>query len=376
MNSNTTNDELDKKYLSRKPVIDWLGLARNAWVSRKLILKVCSIGAIVGMVVGFGIPKEYTASILIAPEGYSKSSSSDMGALAAMAGINLSPSTDRDAIYPSLYPSIVNSTPFLIQLFDIEVHEQKDSTAMTLAQYLKERQKTPWWSVITSAPSRLMRFAMSLFREKPKEVKEKIKIDPFQLTRKEAGIAGAIASRIKVGVDKKKRTITLFSTMQDPMIAATVAETVRVHLQEYITEYRTGKARKILEYNKKLCKEAQTKYYESQEKYTQYADANRNLVMLTSRAELAQLRNEMDLALSTYNQRELQVQTAEARVEKETPVYAVIQPVIVPTAPSKPRKMLILAGCILLSGAGSTIWVLFAKDFVRKIKRRKSPVGR
>ena len=83
----------------------------------------------------------------------------------------------------------------------------------------------------------------------------------------------------------------------------------------------------MLEYAEKLRKEAREEYYEAQKRYTRYADGNQGLVKLTSRAEQARLRNEMDLAQATYNQTEQQVQIAKAKVEKETPVYAVIQPV-------------------------------------------------
>ena len=44
--------------------------------------------------------------------------------------------------------------------------------------------------------------------------------------------------------------------MQDPQVAATVADTVQARLKEYITEYRTSKARRLLEYAEKLRKEA------------------------------------------------------------------------------------------------------------------------
>lgn len=117
-----------------------------------------------------------------------------------------------------------------------------------------------------------------------------------------------------------------------------------------------------------MCKEVQAKYYAAHENYALYADANRNLMRLTSRAELARLKNEMELALATYNQTEQQVQAAKARVEKVTPVYTVIQPAVVPLAPSTPRKILIFASCILLSIVGSLGWVLFIKDFICNMK--------
>lgn len=371
MDNNTTNKENIQSF-PQEQEIDLLALGKNVWNSRKLILKVCGIGTIIGLIMGFSVPKEYTASTLIAPEGYRRGASSGMSALANIADIDISssPTTDRDAIYPSLYPTIVNSTPFLIRLFDISVQARKDSIAMPLSLYLKEHQKSPWWNVVTSAPFKVIGWGMSMFSEKPEEIQTKDTIDPFRMTREEMGIANAIASRINIGVDKKKRTITIFVTMQDPMVAATVADTVRAHLKEYVTEYRTAKARRTLAYVENLRQEAQKEYYQAQKKYTQFADANQGLVKLTSRAELARLENEMNLAQAIYNQTEQQVQVAMTKVENVRPVYAIIQPVQVPLVPSKPRKMIIIMGCILLSGAGSIGWILFGKDFLRDIKKK------
>lgn len=367
MNSNFTNGK-NVKQLPLKKEVDWQELIQKVWTSRKLILKICSIGAVIGIFIVLGTPNEYTASTLVSHESTRRSTSSS--GINGLKGININPSTTtKDAIYPSLYSTIIKSTPFLIRLFDVKVNERKDSTTMPLAQYMKERQKAPWWSAVVSAPSRLVSSAMSIFREKPKVEKAKTKIDIFQLTPEEAGIAGAIASRITTEIDKMKGTITLFVTMQDPIVAAAIADTVRTYLQEFVTEYRTSKARRILDYNEKLCKEAQTEYYVAQEKYTRYADANRNLAMLASRAELSRLRSEMGLAFSTYNQMELQVQAAKSKVEKVTPVYAVIQPAIVPLRPSKPNKMIIIMGCIFLSGVGSIGWILVVEDFIKRKNR-------
>lgn len=368
MNNKKGNDKNVKLFLCEQELC-WLTIFKRIGIFRKLILIACIIGVVIGLVIVSGTPNEYTASTLVVHESTRRNSSLDMGGLTAMTSIDMK-TTTKNAIYPPLYPAVINSTPFLIRLFDVEVREQKDTTTITLAQYMKERQKTPWWSTVTSAPFKLITWGKAQFREKDKEEKTPKKSDLFQLTPEEAGIAGAIASRITINIDVKKKAITLFVTMQDPLVAATVADTVRTHLQEYVTEYRTEKARRILEYYERLCKEVQAKYYAAQENYALYADANRNLTRLTSRAELARLKNEMELALATYNQTEQQVQASKARVEKVTPVYTVIQPAVVPLAPSTPRKILIFASCLLLTIAGCFGWVLFMKDFISKVKEK------
>ena len=129
--------------MNEKQKIDWLELFRKICASRRLLLKVCGIGAVVGLIIALSIPKEYTASTLVAHEGTRSRSFSDIRELANITpGMSGSIATDRDALFPSLYSTIVRSTPFLLQLSDVEVRRQKDSTAMPLARYLKEHQKT------------------------------------------------------------------------------------------------------------------------------------------------------------------------------------------------------------------------------------------
>lgn len=356
--SNTTTEENDKHPIQGQE-IDLLELAGKVWTARKLILKVCVAGTIIGLIIALGTPQEYTANILIVPESNSKKSpSSSVSALATMAGVDLGASSGTDAIYPSLYPDIVYSTPFLTGLFHLPVHMQKDSTIMTLADYMKDHQKSPWWRSITSAPFRLVNWAMSLFKDEPKAEKGNKEVNPFRLSPEEAGMAGAIGSRIAITVEKKTLVITIAVTMQDQLIAATVADSVRTRLQEYVTKYRTNKARMNLEYTEKLYKEARAGYCDAQAEYARYADTNQGLVMQRSRVELERLRHEMDLAYTIYNQVNQQMRLAEAKVGEVTPVYTIIQPASVPLRPSKPNKMIIIVGWIFLSVAGSIGWIL------------------
>ena len=88
-------DEIDIMELLRKLLKEW-----------KLVLKWCGIAAVAGLVIGFSIPKEYTVSSKMAPETVAKSSSS-LGSLASLAGINLGTMSTSDAVYPDLYPDII-----------------------------------------------------------------------------------------------------------------------------------------------------------------------------------------------------------------------------------------------------------------------------
>lgn len=349
--------------------IDLMELAMKVWAERKLVFKACGIAALVAIVVAFSIPKEYSTSVTLAPESGSRSGGS-MGALAAMAGINLGGNSGDDALSPDLYPDIVSSTPFLIDLFDVRVKDDKQEIDTTLYGYLAEHQRAPWWSAITSAPFKALGWTLSLFKSEEAEEGE-AKLDPFRLTNEEAGVAAALSSRIEVTVDKKSGVTTLTVTMQDPLISATVTDTVMVALQKYVTDYRTNKARHDLAFTQKLYDEAKQNYTEAQHKYAMFADANQNIILLSYRAEQERLQNEMQLAYSVYSSVSQQLQMAKAKVQEITPIYTVVQPAVVPLRAAKPSKMMILVGFVFLAGAGSVGWILFVKDLIKGWRKKE-----
>ena len=349
--------------------IDLIELAQKVWASRKLVFKACGYAVLVGLVVAFSIPKEYSTSVTLAPETGGKSGGGSMGALAAMAGISLGASSGEDALSPELYPDIVSSTPFLIELFDVKVKDQKDKIDTTLYAYLDEYQRGPWWGAITSAPFKALGWVISLFKDKEEEGVA-VKTDPFRLTKDEAAIATALSKRISVSVDKKTGVTTLSVTMQDPLISASLTDTVMRCLQNYITDYRTNKARHDLAFTEKLYKEAKDNYTVAQSKYASFVDANQNIILLSYRAEQERLQNEMNLAYNVYTQVAQQLQMAKAKVQEITPVYTVVQPASVPLRPAKPNKVMILIGFIFLAGVGSVGWILFVKDLLKGLKMR------
>jgi uncharacterized protein involved in exopolysaccharide biosynthesis len=351
--------------------IDLLELALKVWKEKKLVLKVCGYAALIGLIVAFSIPRQYTTKVMLAPESQSTSNMGRMGGLASMMGISLGGSMSEDALRPDLYPGIVSSTPFLTELFPVPVKNTKGTLNTTLYEYLDEHQRRPWWSAIISLPFRALKWTLSLFSSKDEKTDTPYKLDPFRLTRDEARIAKAIDESIQVAVDKKTNVTSISVTMQDPLISATVTDTVLYHLQNYITEYRTKKARQDLKFAQKLFNEAEKNYNQAQDKYAKFVDANKNIILQSYRVEQERLQNQVSLYYNTYNQMAQELQVARANIQKITPVYAVVEPATVPLSPSKPRKVMILLGFVFLGGVGCVAWILFGRNIVRKLKEAK-----
>lgn len=361
------NDGQQNKH-PQEEEIDLLELALKVWAERRWILKCCGYAVIVGLVIAFSIPKEYTATATIAPELSDGKSGGGLSSLAAMAGINMNASSSADAIYPDLYPDIVSSTPFITELFDVHVESLNAKIDTTLYGYIDDYQRSPWWSAVTSAPFKVLGWIISIFKDK-EEPRDNAKLDPFHLTNEEADVVRALSQRISVFVDKKTGLTTLSVTMQDARIAACLTDTVMSQLQNYVTEYRTNKARKYFQFQQSLFERKKKEYEKAQEEYAKFADANKNIILLSYRVEQERLENDMRLAYNVYTSVAQQLQVAEAKVQEITPVYTIVEPATIPIRVAKPNKAMVLIGIVLLVGVGCVGWILFGKKIFRDLKK-------
>lgn len=74
-------------------------------------------------------------------------------------------------------------------------------------------------------------------------------------------------------------------SLQDPLAAAIVADSAVHKLQEYITDYRTRKAKQDFDFQLSLCEQYQKEYFAAQQEYAKFADANRNVILQTVTSE-------------------------------------------------------------------------------------------
>ena len=348
--------------------IDLLELAMKLWQQRRKIAIWCLVGAVLGVVVAFSIPKEYDTSVKLVPEvaGNQKLSGS-LGAMAAMVGIGGSGQSGTDAVNPQLYPDVVESTPFLVGLFNVPVEDIDGEHKTTVRQYIEEDIRSPWWSAVLGLPFKLI----GAIRGGDKEEEGGKQPDSFQLTPGEFKVVQALSKRISATVDTKTSVITISVSMQDPMVSATLADTVVYRLQEYITDYRTNKARKDLEYAELLNEEAKANYYKAQQKYADYQDRNQGLILFSAQTTKERLENEATLAFNLYNQTAQQVQMAKAKVQENTPVYTTIAPASVPVRPASPKKPMILVGFVFLAFVACSAWILYGKPLLEEMKQKK-----
>lgn len=346
--------------------IDWMGILRQVLAIRKKLYKAAAVGVVLGILIALGTPKQYTVSITLSPEMGSGKSGSGLASMAASFLGGSIGSDSPDALNATLAPDIVASTPFLMELFDARVVSQDKQIDTTFTAYLDE-QKSSWMGYVLKAPGMAISGIKSLFSDK-EEKTATIQKGAIELNEKDAAKLGSLRQAITVEADKKTAITTLSVTLQDPKVTATMADSVVSKLQQYITAYRTRKAKEDCQYLEKLYKERQQEYYDAQQRYARYVDANSNVVFQSTLAERERLQNDMNLAYQVYSQVAQQLQVARAKVQEEKPMFAVVEPAVVPLNPSGTSRKVIVLGFLFLAVAFTGAWELLGKKYWQLLK--------
>lgn len=330
--------------------IDVLAIAKEMKKHKKQYLIALPVTFVLSCLLILCVPRYYTSTAKLAPE-ISSFSSSSLGDIASSFGFDLGGSSaNGDAIFPELYPELIESNDFMVGMFDVKVKSKDGSINTTYYDYLATKRQTPWWSKAYNSVKQLFDTPDST------PVSKNGKVNPFQLTRRQDQIARLMSKNIKCNIDKKNYVISISVEDQDPLICATLADTVQTKLQDFITAYRTKKAKKDLEYYKKLSSDAKSKYERIRQQYGSYSDANQDVVLESYRLKANDMENEMQLLYNTYTSLQAQVQQAQAKLLMQTPAFTTLQSASVPLKPAGPKRMLFVLGMTFLAFIVVTVY--------------------
>lgn len=326
--------------LKEEPVLDFTKIFHDLLKHKKLYYKVLSITFIVAVVLLLSIPNYYKCEVKLSPELSGSSSKSGLASLASSFGINLKGAlgNSTEALFPTLYPDLMNNVEFKTSLFQIPVtiegnkDEGEEDRTMSYYDYLKDEQKKPWWRVAIGGT---MRWLISLIKE---DQPRKESVDPFRLTKEQTDIIKIIDKKVVCDVDQKTMVISIEVTDQNALICATMADSVRTHLQKFITDYRTSKARVDFDYYKRVHADAKAKYDEARSRYAAFADSHRSVNSQSAQTIRSDLQNEMNTYQQVLQQVVSQIQQAEMQIQAETPAFTILQSATVPVEKAGPGR--------------------------------------
>lgn len=335
--------------------IDYAAVFRAIWKKKILYLIVMTLTILLSSLYILSIPRTYSSSTEFAPETESKGTGGGaLGSLASTFGLDMSALESSDAITPMLYPDLMDDNGFIAMLLQTQVQTKDSSFNGSLYDYKRTATKTPWWK------KQIQNIINKISNKEPEKGKYKVgaPFDAYRLTKLDNDIIEGVRSQVSIKVDKKTGAITINTEDQDPLVAKILADSTREQLKVFIVKYRTDKARRDVEYYKKLTDEAKHSYENQRKEYGIFSDTNTDVTLPSIQSQGEDMENEMQLQYNNYSQLKNQLQLALAKLRERTPVFTQIKGAAVPVKPTGPKRMLFVLGMTVFAFIVTSLFVL------------------
>lgn len=301
-------------------------------------------------------PRYYKCDVTLAPEMTGEDLGGGLASVASQFGVNIGGGAGTDAIYPTLYPDVMNSNEFIINLLKIKIKTLDGSISTDYYTYMTKHQKKNW---LKQPFKKMMGGIASLFVKKD-TLQSKSKgtaMNAFQMSKKDYDLVQGLKQKITCNVDKKTEVITISVQDQDPLVSAIMADSVRQHLQNFIIQYRTNKTRIDVQHYLKLTKDAKKEYDASVIKYSSYCDANQDVQLQSFMSKRDELENEMQLKFNTYSALRTRLEAMRAKLQEKTPAFTTLQNATVPVLPAGPKRMIFVIGMCIMATFVTVFWL-------------------
>lgn len=354
----------DYGYQYDEDEIDLLELAKTIWNKRMFILKVVGIGAFLGVIVALLSPKEYKSTSTLMPEystesqGGASSLLSQYGGLLGISGGSYN--SNSNAIRVDLYPNIVQSTNFQLQLMQQPFYFSDLDTTATLFEYYTEMNSPGVLGILKSytigLPGKILGAILpkkELMTSVPGDSEESLVLN---LSKEEFEVIETLRGKISASLDEESGIVSVTVTLPDNVAAAAVTEYTIRELTEYLTEYRTEKVLRDLTFVEEQLATAEVRFEAAQLALAEFRDSNQGNLSARAQTDEQRLNSEYQIAFNLYNGLTQQYEEAKLKVQETTPVFKTLEPVQVPINDETSGAMILIV-FIMLSGIGSIGWI-------------------
>ena len=366
--------ESSKNNIEAEDQIDIIALLSKIWHRKKTILKTVAIFGVIGVFVALLTPNKYTASSMFTPNYSSQSSgSSGLKGLASLAGINIgSSSGSRKEISPMLYGKILESAVFKKELLDAPLKNL--GTLKTLRAYFIENTRTSILGTVKEYTIGLPSKIIGLFKKEEETIFAPL--DGIQaVSEQDFEYFKAIDNILTIVINDKDGYIEMVGKSENPQIAAQVAKNAELILQNQIIAIKTKSSLELLKYLEEQYAAKKVLLRKAQNELSRFKDRNLNIATSSFSNNQTRLATELQTANSVFDNVVTQLEAVKFQVTKDTPVFSIIKPVVVPTEKSAPKRSLIVIIWLFL-GMVIGIGYLLAKepllDMIKQIKNNPS----
>lgn len=357
----------NKKYLDNDE-IDLLDLLKKIYNNKNLIIKSIILFFTIGIIYSLSLPNIYESSSTFYPH-YEKNQNSSIRNLAGLAGLDLEQKSYSD-LPTSLYPNIINSIPYKIEILNSEI--QIESKVIKYKQYLLEKNNNiSLLSILKSYTIGLPSKILSFFKSHEIDNTDNLINDKnkyFSFSETDNNLFLSLNSIFNLEVNQNDGYIILSVKDENKEVAAQIAQIAQEKLQERIINYKLKNSKVLYNYTSDLFEKRKTEFYNIQDSLAAFKDRNRSIKSDLFNNQLVRLQYEVDLANSIYKELAISKERADLDIKKNTPIFTIIDPVILPHTKISPGRSLIVISYTIF-GFFISIVIIFSKDLLIKLKK-------
>lgn len=345
------------------------------WSKRKMLIRNLIIFMVLGVLYVILSADVYSSGSTFVPKirGNSRAASR-LNSLASLAGVNFNSGGSGAEIPPQLYRRIVKSTPFKLALLNAEVEPKGLNRAITYKEYYEEHFKPAPISYVTQYTIGLPRLILRSLRPKRQEQPSAKEDSVFiRLSPEDRVHFQRLNEQVSLKFSELEGIVELTITMPEPLMAAQMARYAQDYLQEKVIEYKLIDAREELQFTEDLFKQKRGEFEDAMANLTRFQDQNLQLSTATAASELQKLQSDFDLAFGVYSDIARQYEQVKLQVNKDTPIFSIIEPVSVPSKPAGRSSIIVLIAFGIFSVAFSLMYI-FGKMLIAKVASQRESV--
>ena len=368
-----TNKQPNLNNLIEEGSIEIVPILKNIWKEKRLIIKTSISFFFIGCFVALLSPIVYTSQTTFVPQvsgdDMSISNRSQLGSLASLAGININPTEMKSDSYlsPLVYTNIVNSEEFSLRLLNEELINL-NGDRFTIKEYLLSS-----GSYFNFNPIKFIKkYTIGLFlNNETNEINEDLLKNYNFIKDEDFNLLHSFREKFTIELNEKEGYIKVFATDTNPFVSSQLVELITKSLQSKIIKIRTNKIRERLEFSKEQYEIKQLEFDILQNELAEFKDSNKSISTARFMAELQKLETEYQLQQNILINLASEYNNNKIKLNKDTPIFSVIDEVSVPNIRSKPKRSLLIIIYVFLGLVLSIGYILVRKpihDLIKEIR--------
>ena len=351
--------------------IDIIAILKTVWNGRKLVLKSIATFFIVGCIVALLSPVIYTSETTFVPQTSDDQMSSapkGLGSLAGLVGIDLNSAGSSSDSYlsPLLYSKIADSEEFSINLLNEQLINLEAET-LTIKDYLSK--DAGGFNLIGF----IKKYTIGLFSSNsPEETSLNPALSAYNfISVEDFKMISGLRQKFSIELNEKEGYIKVIANDEDAFISTQLVSLVTKNLQSRIIALRTNKIKERLDYSKEQYDDKRSEFETLQNKVAKFKDSNKNISTAMFLSELEKLQSEYTLQENILMTLASEYNNNKIKLNKDTPIFSVIDEVFVPNLRSAPKRSLIVIIWIFLGFVLAVGYLLVKKPLIELISELK-----